>query len=80
VFVRYAADYRSQNEWVQNRADLAGARLLWVHDRGDSANASLRAMETSRSAWLVSVRGTDPAQVQSLDSAIRCSRTARRVD
>jgi hypothetical protein len=80
VFVRYAADYRSQNEWVQNRADLAGARLLWVHDRGDSANASLRAMETSRSAWLVSVRGTDPAQVQSLDSAIRCSRTALRVD
>jgi hypothetical protein len=57
VFVTYAPSYRSQNEWVQNGADLANGRLLWVHDLGEPANAALRQLESDRTAWLLTVHG-----------------------
>lgn len=57
VFVNYARSYRSQNEWVQNGADLANRRLLWVHDLGDPANAALRRLESDRTAWHLTVHG-----------------------
>jgi hypothetical protein len=36
IFVRYDSSYRSQNEWVQNGADLTRSTLLWVHQRANS--------------------------------------------
>ncbi|MGQ0641550.1 MAG: hypothetical protein ACT4P6_12420 [Gemmatimonadaceae bacterium] len=57
AFVRYAPTYKSQNEWVQNGADLASTSLLWVHDRGEAANAALRALESGRTPWLITVHG-----------------------
>lgn len=57
VFVRYAPTYKSQNEWVQNGANLARAPVLWVHDLGDPTNAALRQLEVDRTAWMVTVHG-----------------------
>ena len=72
VFVRYAPSYKSQNEWVQNGADLRRADLLWVHDLGEPANAALRQYEMDRSAWLVTVRGgTQPAELAPYDAPVR---------
>ncbi len=61
VFVRYAPSYKSQNEWVQNGANLSRAELLWVHDLGEPANAALRQYEVGRTAWLVTVHGSTSA-------------------
>jgi hypothetical protein len=61
VFVRYASTYKSQNEWVQNGADLAATSVLWVHDLGDEANAELGRWEANRRTWLVTVHGMKAA-------------------
>jgi hypothetical protein len=57
VFVRYDSTYQSQNEWVQNSADLTSAPVLWVHDLGDSSNTKVRDYEARRKAWIVTVYG-----------------------
>ena len=72
VFVRYARSYKSQNEWVQNGADLRRADLLWVHDLGEPANAALRQYEVDRSAWLLTVRGgAQPPELAPYDAPVR---------
>ncbi len=55
VLVRYTASYGERYEWVQNGADLAGARTLWAHDRGAGANAALLAAFPGRQAWLLTL-------------------------
>lgn len=57
VFVRYASSYKSQNEWVQNGANLSRSPVLWVHDLGEPTNAALQQLEVDRRAWLVTVHG-----------------------
>ncbi len=71
VFVRYAQSYKSQNEWVQNGANLSRAELLWVHDLGEPANAALRQYEVDRTAWLVTVHGTQPPELTRYDAPLR---------
>jgi len=63
VFVHYAPSYRSQNEWVQNGADLQNTQLLWVHDLGEARNAQLRLLEGDRTAWLLTVHGDREAEL-----------------
>lgn len=53
IFVRYLPSYSSKMEWVQNGANLEGTRVLWVHDRGDSANAALLARMQGRQGWIL---------------------------
>ncbi|HJU74317.1 MAG TPA: hypothetical protein VJ717_11275 [Gemmatimonadaceae bacterium] len=57
VFVRYAPTYKSQNEWVQNGADLLRTQVLWAHDLGSTANDALLYFEADRTAWLLTVHG-----------------------
>ncbi len=60
LFVRYAPSYKSQNEWVQNGANLAAAPVLWVHDLGDVRNDELMRMEAGRTPWLLTIHGDRP--------------------
>jgi hypothetical protein len=76
VFVRYAPSYRSQNEWVQNGADLKNTALLWVHDLGGRRNAELRLLEGDRSAWLLTVHGDRAAELTRYPSRTAVQATA----
>jgi hypothetical protein len=71
VFVRYAPTYNSQNEWVQNGANLSLAPVLWVHDLGEPTNSALRQLEVDRTAWVVTVHGgARPPELQRYDADV----------
>jgi hypothetical protein len=53
VFVRYYPQHIFQEEWVYNRADIDGARVVWARDLGASENEKLLAYYHDRSAWLL---------------------------
>ena len=50
VFVRYGPDHDVSDEWVYNGADLPGAKVLFVRDRG-AEDARLAAAFPGRRAW-----------------------------
>lgn len=65
VHVRYGPQYREQNEWVQNGADLAASKVLWAHDLGKTVNSRLHELEAERMTWVVTVHGRGrPAELR----------------
>ncbi len=52
VIVRYNQYHESDNEWVYNRADIDGAKVVWARDMGDAANAELIGYFSHRRVWL----------------------------
>jgi hypothetical protein len=53
VFVHYYPQHIFQEEWVYNRADIDGSRVVWARDLGPEENEKLRAYYKDRSAWLL---------------------------
>ena len=53
VFVRYYPQHHFQEEWVYNRADIQGARVVWARDLGAAEDEKLRAHFPDRAAWLL---------------------------
>ncbi len=53
VYVRYYPQHIFQQEWVYNRADIDGARVVWARDLGAEENEKLRAYYPDRAAWLL---------------------------
>jgi hypothetical protein len=53
VFVRYYPQHIFQEEWVYNRADIDGSRVVWARDLGASENEKLLAYYHDRSAGLL---------------------------
>jgi hypothetical protein len=52
VFVRYWPRH-TYEEWVQNAADIDGARVAWALDLGAAENEKLRRYYPDRTAWLL---------------------------
>ncbi|HUA57190.1 MAG TPA: hypothetical protein VML19_00445 [Verrucomicrobiae bacterium] len=54
VFVRYnPARHVFQDEWVYNRADIDGSRIVFARDLGTDENEKLRQYYPDRSVWLL---------------------------
>ena len=53
IVVRYSATHSPHLEWVYNRADIDGSRIVWVRDMGDEKNLDLRRYFANRSIWLL---------------------------
>jgi hypothetical protein len=52
VIVRYNQYHITNNEWVYNRADIDGSKVVWARDMGDSGNAPLLRYYAKRRVWL----------------------------
>jgi len=53
VLVRYSPQHIFQDEWVYNRADIDGSRIVWARDLGAEEDRDLRRYYPSRSVWLL---------------------------
>jgi hypothetical protein len=52
VIVRYNQYHDTTNEWVYNRANIDGAKVVWARDMGDAGNVELIRYFPHRRVWL----------------------------
>jgi hypothetical protein len=52
VIVRYNQYHDTSNEWVNNRADIDKAKVVWARDMGDSGNVEIIRYFPQRRVWL----------------------------
>jgi hypothetical protein len=60
VIVRYSAAHPPELEWVYNRADIDGSKVVWARDMGQEQNAELLRYFETRRIWLVEADLTPP--------------------
>jgi hypothetical protein len=53
VIVRYGPQHNVHNEWVYNRADVDGAKIVWARDMSDSQNQELLRYFADRHTWVI---------------------------
>ena len=59
VIVSYGPQHSPHLEWVNNLADIDGAKIVWARDMGDAGNQELLRYFQDRRAWRVGA--DDPA-------------------
>lgn len=53
AIVHYSANHNPVDEWVYNRADINGAKVIWAWDMGEAENQELIRYYKDRRVWLV---------------------------
>jgi len=63
AIVRYKPGHNFFEEWVYNRADIDGAKVVWARELDDASNRDLIRYFHDRKVWLVET-GSEPATVR----------------
>jgi hypothetical protein len=65
VIVRYGAQHKLNEEWVNNEADIDGAKVVWAREMDGSQNRKLLEYFKDRHIWLVEVgQGHSPPELK----------------
>jgi hypothetical protein len=64
LFVRYTRDHLLHDEWVYNRADIEGSRIIWARSLGKASDALVAKHYSGRSVWILTV-GKDELRLDS---------------
>jgi hypothetical protein len=67
VLVRYSPQHALGSEWVYNRADIDGARLVWGRAMNEEADRCFLEYYRDRHVWLVDA-DTNPVELTPLDA------------
>jgi hypothetical protein len=57
VLVKYAPDFDLDREWVFNKADIDGSKIVWARDMGPEKNQELLDYYRGRKFWIVEASG-----------------------
>jgi hypothetical protein len=64
VFVHYEKTHSPHAEWVYNRADIDGARVVWAREVSPAQDAALRRYFCGRTVWLVRPDAATPIRLE----------------
>lgn len=53
IFVRYGPDHKTVDEWVYNRANIDGAKVVWAREMDPASDRELMRYFADRKAWLL---------------------------
>ncbi len=60
ILVRYSESHDPSSEWVYNRADPDGAKVVWARDRGEDHNQTLLEHFRGRVLWRLNADDPEP--------------------
>ena len=66
VFVHYDNSHSPHEEWVYNRADIDGARVVWAREVSPAQDTAVGRYFCSRSVWLVRPDRPGPLRLEKL--------------
>ncbi len=73
VIVRYSSEHNSEQEWVNNAADIDGANVVWAREMDAAEDLKLLMYFNDRRVWLLEADLETPKLIpypgQALDSA-----------
>jgi hypothetical protein len=61
VMVRYGPQQEPYTEWVYNRADIDGAKVVWAREMDEERNRALMGYFAGRQVWLLEPYDSKPA-------------------
>jgi len=71
--VRYSSEHNSEQEWVNNAADIDGANVVWAREMDAAEDLKLLMYFNDRRVWLLEADLETPKLIpypgQALDSA-----------
>lgn len=76
AIVRYSPAHNPGDEWVYNRADIDGSKVVWARDAGAADNLELIRYYRNRTVWLVEPDVT-PARISPYPIPERATRAAQ---
>lgn len=58
ILVKYPATHNAEVQWINNKADIDNARVVWAYSMGDEKDCELIRYFPDRKIWFLQVKNT----------------------